>query len=845
MGFFEERFGAHGFLGEHLWLGHLGFFLLVLSFSAAFMSFISYWFAEFKKTEADKASWQRLARISFSLHGAAILGVFVLLFIMILNHWFEYHYAWHHSSRELPLKYIISSFWEGQEGSFLLWQFWLVILGWVGMRTLRNWESPVMGMTALTQVFLGSMVLGINILGHHIGSNPFVLLRNELVQAPIFQRPEYLNMIADGNGLNPLLQNYWMTIHPPVLFCGFASTLFPFAFIIAALIRNDYTGWVKPALPWTLFCVAVLGTGILMGGAWAYESLSFGGFWAWDPVENMSFVPWLFIVAGLHLHLVYRYTKHGIFSTFLFYILGFVMVLYSTFLTRSGILGDTSVHAFTDLGMTGQLVIYLFAFLIPSLFLLFFRFKKLPSPPKEEELLSREFWMFIGALILVFSAVQQIFTTSIPVWNILTFDWLHLDKLNLHIGTHVFFKDKLAEPADRIGHYNSIQIWLAILAGLGTGLIQYFAYTSGRLPSTIRWAWYSFGIAFVLSIAIAYGMHVDFIISTSIKSFQFKFISPYYLMLFSALYAIVANTAYLFTVVKGNAKLIGGTVSHFGFGVFLLGVLLSQYKKEAISLNTAGVNFGKDFSSKDLAENILLLRDSTYKMGDYEVTYKGFKPEKPNSLYEVHYVKRAADGSISEEFSLFPNAQINPKMGMLANPDTKHYLTKDIFTHVSSVPDNTKLKDKTTQYEVGIRDTFYTKKHYVVFRGINTKPVVPGGYDMKGKVAVSAILDIRSMTGDSFTAEPIYVINLTDNSVSTAEYQNEQQAMNINIGKINPESKKFTFVVTEKELASDFVIMKAIIFPYIKLVWLGGIITFLGVFLSMYRRYTENKVKPE
>ena len=438
--------------------------------------------------------------------------------------------------------------------------------------------------------------------------------------------------------------------------------------------------------------------------------------------------------------------------------------------------------------------------------------------------------MFIGSLVLLFSAVQQTFTTSIPVWNILIRDWMHLtDK-------------KIAPPSDLIGHYNSIQVWLAILAGIGTALIQYFAYKSNRLPSTIKWAWYSLAIAFVLSIGVAYGTGVEFLINTSIKDHHFKFISPYYIMLFASLFAVVANLVYLIKILKGNIKLAGGTVAHFGFGVFLLGVLISQHKKETISLNTSGINYGKEFNSKELAENILLVRDSVYKMGDYEVSYKGFKPEKPNSLYEVHYIRKNKDGSVAEEFSLFPNAQINPRMGMVANPDTKHYLTKDVFTHVSSVPDNTKLTDKTTNYDAGVGDTFYTKKYYVVFTGMNPKPTVPEGYDMKGKVAVSAKLNIKSLDGIEVSAEPIYVINLADNSVSTAAYENEQLSLGINIGKINPETKKFTFVVTEKELASDFVIMKAIIFPYIKLVWLGGIITFLGIFLSMYRRFGENKI---
>ncbi len=832
MSFFEDRFGAHGFVGEHLWLGHLGHFFLVVSFIASLLAFVAYTAAEFSKPHAEKASWRSIGRWAFSIHGVSVLGVFVMLFLMILNHWFEYHYAWRHSSTELPMKYIISSFWEGQEGSFLLWQFWIVILGWVGMRTWREWESPVMAVTAITQTFLGSMVLGITILGYKIGSNPFMLLRNEMAQAPIFQRPEYLTFIKDGNGLNPLLQNYWMTIHPPVLFCGFASALFPFAFVVAALVRKDYTGWIKPALPWALFNIAILGTGILMGGAWAYESLSFGGFWAWDPVENMSFVPWLLIVAGVHMHLVYKYTKHSLFSAFLFYILGFVAVLYSTFLTRSGVLGDTSVHAFTDLGMTGQLLIYLFVFLIPSLILLFIRVGSMPSQEKEEELLSREFWMFIGSLVLIFSAMQQTFTTSIPVWNLLLTNLFHAAD-----------KSKIAPPADAVAHYNSIQIWLAILVAIGTALIQYLAYKSAKAPSVIRWAWYMLAASLVVTIGICYGMSVDFIIEMSIREHSFKFISPYFLMLWTAMYAVLANAAYALVVLKKNAKLWGGAVTHFGFGVFLVGVLISQYKKEVISLNTAGVNFGKEFKAQETAENMLLLRDSVYKMGGYEISYRGLKVEKPNNLYEVDYVRRGKDGTVDEQFSLFPNAQINPKMGMVANPDTKHYLTKDVFTHVSSVPDNSKLKEKSNNFELAVGDTFFTKKNFVVFKALDNKPPLPAGVDKDNKLVVGAKLEIKSLDGNVMEAEPVYIINMADNTTASEPFENEQMGLNISIGRINPDTKKFTFVVNEKELASDFIIMKAIIFPGIKLVWIGGIITFFGVLLSMYRRMGENKAK--
>ena len=202
------------------------------------------------------------------------------------------------------------------------------------------------------------MLLGVYIGTYKVGGNPFILLRDTLA-GPIFQRANYLDFIKDGNGLNVLLQNYWMVIHPPTLFLGFASTIVPFSFTIASLWKRDYTGWVKAALPWTLFSTMILGIGILMGGAWAYEALSFGGFWAWDPVENASLVPWLTLVAGLHVLVAYRSSGYGLVAVYMLFITTFILILYSTFLTRSGILGNTSVHAFTDLGMSGHLLFFM------------------------------------------------------------------------------------------------------------------------------------------------------------------------------------------------------------------------------------------------------------------------------------------------------------------------------------------------------------------------------------------------------------------------------------------------------------------------------------------------------
>ncbi len=219
----------------------------MFGFFAALLAAVAY-FAD-EQLKSDDSVWKKIARISFTVHGTMVIGVFVLLFIMILNHWFEYHYAWRHSSRELDMKYVISCFWEGQEGSFLLWIIWHIVLGGVVMWQAGKWEAPVLMVLLAIQTFLSSMILGVDIIGQHIGSSPFLLLKDFMADAPIFKMPNYLDFVKDGNGLNPLLQNYWMVIHPPTLFLGFASTAIPFSFAIGALVRKEYDAWVEKSRP--------------------------------------------------------------------------------------------------------------------------------------------------------------------------------------------------------------------------------------------------------------------------------------------------------------------------------------------------------------------------------------------------------------------------------------------------------------------------------------------------------------------------------------------------------------------------------------------------------------------
>jgi cytochrome c-type biogenesis protein CcmF len=506
------------YIGEHLLPGQLGHLLVILSFVAALLSTVAYTSATVRRSMHDYGGWLNIGRLSFALHGLATFGIIGSLFFILVSKYYEYHYAWANVSDDLPFQYTFSAFWKEQQGSFLLWSFWHIILGNILLKISDSFQAPVMTVVSSVQVFLSSMLLGVFVFDYRIGSNPFLLLREhpEFSNLPFTKVANYLENL-DGRGLNPLLQNYWMTIHPPTLFLGFALTLIPFAYAIAAFWKRDLHSWLKPALPWTFVCIAILGTGILMGGAWAYESLSFGGFWAWDPVENASLVPWLTLVGAGHLMLINKNKGSSLLSVFVLTCLTFVLILYSTFLTRSGILGNTSVHAFTDLGMSGQLLIYLLCYVFLSFFLLIKNRKEFKSEEKEESIFSREFWMFVGALILLISAFQIIFSTSIPVIN-------------------KIFSSNLAPPAKPIEHYNSWQVPISILICLLIAFTQFLKYKSTNSKEFFKTLSFSFFLSLGLSILVVW---------------QLELTKPFYsALLFTSLFACISNFDYFIRKVK-------------------------------------------------------------------------------------------------------------------------------------------------------------------------------------------------------------------------------------------------------------------------------------------------------
>jgi cytochrome c-type biogenesis protein CcmF len=550
----------------------------------------------------------------------------------------------------------------------------------------------------------------------------------------------------------------------------------------------------------------VLGAGIIMGGFWAYESLSFGGYWAWDPVENASLVPWLILIAGVHVMIIHKSTGNSYIVALGLIIATFLLVLYATFLTRSGILGNSSVHSFTDLGMSGQLLVFLLVFVILAIVLIAMRWKLMPRSAKDEEIYTREFWMFIGSLVLVISAFQVILTTSIPVFNKL-------------------FSANLAPPADVIGHYNKWQMPMAIIIGVLTAVANLLKYKKNTNEALKKMGLYAL-ISLVITVVLYYAF--------GLKNY-------FYLgLLFAGVYGITTNLILLIPFLKGKIKLAGASVAHIGFGILLIGVLVSSANKQVISINESGTALNPEFNNKENVENIYLERGKPNKMGDYIITYVKDSVQWVNTYYQVNYKKLNKDGEVDYEFNLYPNGQINPKFGLVANPDTKHYWGHDVFTYVSSVPsgkaESKYINEKTHMVAPG--DTIYTNNGYAILQGINTNTDA-NNIDMKNfQVLLGAELKVYTLD-KVYDAMPLYGVK--DNSATSYEALVEEAKLKFRFVEVNPETKKITIITSEKDTSGDFIIMKAIVFPMINFVWAGTIIMIIGFFLSIIKRIKELK----
>ncbi len=784
------------YIGEHLIWGYAGRAALFLAFFLALFSTITYFQAS-RERRTDYRQWRAWARRSFRIHSLMVgVAAFILMFIL-LNHYYEYRYVWINMENDLSLGYKIAGFWAGQEGSLLFWALSQVVFGLLLIRFARRWEAPVMTIFSFSQVFILSMLLGIRFGEVSIGMDPFLLLRQapENMDNHFFHNPGYLSMITDGNGLNPLLRNFWMMSHPPVTFIGYAAVLVPFCYAVAALWRRQFHAWIRPAMPWMILGVLFLGAGILLGGVWAYESLTFGGFWAWDPIENASLVPWLVLVAGLHLMRISQKRRHTYFPAFLFTLLAFILVIYASYLTRSGVLSDTSVHSFGRDGMGIHILWYMLVFLGISLFLLFRHYRQLPGKASEH-FFTREFWLLAGSLVLVLSAFQVIFSTSIPVIN-------HL------LGTN------MAPPVDVAAYYNRWQLPFAAAIGLLIGVTHFIRWGKNDNKA------FRNSISFSLALSVLVGILLALIFGIGRPD--------HLLMLFASLFALFSSLDMLFRF-RGKLMDAGPSISHLGIALFLLAVLLTFSQKSVISENTSEYRLGEDFSE---TENLMLVKGEVLPMGKYYVTYVDRDFDGERIHYQLDFLKTNSEGDYYKAFSSYPAVLLNDQMGNVYEPYAHVSPLRDVFTHITYADLETDPASGSyallEKFSIAVGDTLEIENNLLIFKDIQTQ----GDLQVASDVRITALMELRTGDGRSFEVDPSYVIE--DGQVMREDFLLQELEQMYRFRRASDEP--YTVVIEVYEEKPEFIVIKTTIFPMINLLWLSIAVLLVGLWIAFRNRW--------
>ena len=454
----------------------------------------------------DTQGKTRQAAVAAYLAGIAAIGAAATLFVAILGDDFSVAYVISYSSIDLPLLYKFSAFWAGQQGSFLLW---LAIHTCVGILLVRSGR-----MTAAGRSIYHLLTAMLTVL---------VLIKSPFVPADV--------IVFDGHGMNPLLQDPWMAVHPPIIFAGYALLAVPFVYSIESMIKNPMDGdFLIPMRRWTLIAWAFLGAGIFIGGYWAYKVLGWGGYWGWDPVENSSLVPWLLACVLLHLISVARERCGAFYLVHLAAIFSYAFVLYGTFLTRSGILGDFSVHSFAGSEIGLYIALANAVVLLFGLGILTVRIERLPKGAVYEQHRSRDFFVLLGMLLIVFIVAIVFFGMSMPLISGLLGESAAVDT-NYYVRTSL-----------------PIAVPLVLIMALGVLL----PYGSGRIARPV----------WIFVISVGGGILAGLVGATDILS-----------VLLST-FAVLAVAAAIEAFRRQQIGL-GGMVAHVGAGLAFLAFILS------------------------------------------------------------------------------------------------------------------------------------------------------------------------------------------------------------------------------------------------------------------------------
>jgi cytochrome c-type biogenesis protein CcmF len=756
----------------------LGTILIICGIAAAGLAAVSYALVPRGNTAA-----LAYGRIGTRAALVAVVAVVGLLNYLFVAQRYDIQYVFDYSSKELEPYFRVAAVWAGQPGSFVIWALWGVIAAQFLVRRTRHNEPYVLSVFMAIQAAL---------LFYMLIRNPFV---------PHMENGVPVNP-PDGKGLNEALHNIWMLIHPPILFVGFALMAVPFAYAVAGVWRRDYDGWVRDALPWALAGWAFLGLALLLGGYWAYETLGWGGYWGWDPVENSALVPWLAGTALIHGMLAQR-TGGGLRRTNIALALGtYVTVFYATFLTRSGVLSSFSVHSFVEEGLKTIMIGSLLFLVAASIAVLLWRWRDIPARPLSEKLLSRDSFFVLMMLGLVVIAVVVSLGTSMPVISAIPGVGHSLQSVfsgafkiddGTTYGTEAFEDGRFGLIGD---FYSSTvpPLGLILVALLIVGPLLGWRDTNPRnLLRSLRWP--AVAAVLVSCIGVVLGARDPLPLA--------------YVGL--GTFAAGTNIVMIVRTLKSGWLRIGGYLAHVGLMVLLVGAAASTW-----------------YATPE--QRILVPEGETISMYGYDFTFNGWRMTPSG--------KGILDMTVSQggnDYHATPQLYFNPRMGAtMATPWIRSELWQDLY--VSPAEYKPQLDRNLADLTIG--DMKEVGPYTFTFLGFE----VPDAHTA-GQADVGAKLEV------TYNGE---IVKLTPKITLLADQTDPQKAIQDNpvalagghtasLAYFDPTQRRVVIRVNDLGLPVDpaAAVVTVSLKPGVAMVWAGTVIGVLGGLIAVARRTLE------
>jgi c-type cytochrome biogenesis protein CcmF len=801
--------------------------------------------------------WLQAARFST---GSAIVGMLSAcgnLLYYIFTYRFDVSYVYEHVSRKLSTLLLFSTFYASQEGSFMLWGLWtaLIAIFLTEYARRQRYEQYVMPIFMSVLAFIALML---------VARSPFQTIYSA---HPGEVAAGFVPL--DGKGLNPSLENLWIVIHPPMLFLGFALLAVPFAFALAGLIRRDYQGWVVTSMPWTLTAGMVLGFGIMLGGFWAYETLGWGGYWGWDPVENASLLPWLVTVAGAHTMLTQKRTGGLVRTNIAMTLLAFGLVLYGSFLTRSGALADFSVHSFASPGNLAYTMLLgaLILFVTVPFGLLIKRFNDMRVYAQDYKILSRETSLSIASAVIGASTLVVFIGTSLPLINHkVETDFYN----NLHIpiaivlllvnGLSLLLKWKQTKGVDVwkksipalifactgtavavLFGVHELPFLLMILSALFSLAINievgykilkgHWDVTFDRSAPSRQDYWRRIGTALGLSIGLGliamivytagdYNLYPPIIAS----SWQFGALT---FALLAAVFVVIG-----YPRITVDTKFLGAYIAHAGVAIFILGVIASAR-----------------YSEKEIIRLPINQATSAFE-GKYTLTFRGTTEEANEHTHWLIDIDNK-NGHLGQARPLTFWTDFNEHQEPIRNPGIVKFATRDLYFTLNSAdyeggtPRDTLGKGETRQIFPSTQLTF---------EDFNFPATEKAKMFAQQSFHVEATVHVKTAKDSSHTL----VLGVTRN-LATSEAKEEDVVIpgttyHLQLSELRPDmqnpakSKVVIRYFDDKNpppAPTAIITVEAFLKPYINLVWFGILTLVAGFGFSVLRRRREALVAIE